>query len=34
MDIDYAFNYGGEKIVFSKKELEDIQTLSEPGIYV
>ncbi|KAG0817520.1 hypothetical protein G6F17_004559 [Rhizopus arrhizus] len=32
MDIDYAFNYGGEKIVFSKKELEDIQTLSEPGI--
>ncbi|KAG1498347.1 hypothetical protein G6F47_008701 [Rhizopus delemar] len=32
MDIDYAFNYGGEKIIFSKKELEDIQTLSEPGI--
>ncbi|KAI8984187.1 SPOC like C-terminal domain-containing protein [Mycotypha africana] len=33
-DIQFSYEYGGEDIVFSREELEQIKTVKQPGIYV
>ncbi|KAI7901081.1 SPOC like C-terminal domain-containing protein [Cokeromyces recurvatus] len=34
IDIKTSYNYGGEKVILSKQDIEKIQTVNEPGILV
>ncbi|KAI9471806.1 MAG: SPOC like C-terminal domain-containing protein [Benjaminiella poitrasii] len=34
IDMKTSYNYGGEKVVFSKQDIEMIQTINEPGLRI